>query len=730
MRLTLRTLLAYLDDTLDPAEVKRIGQKIAESETAQELIARIREVTRKRSLTTPPLTGPNAPKWDANMAAEYLDNELTGEDLAELERICLESDVHLAEIAASHQILTLVEGEPALVPPTAKERMYGLVKGRESVPSRRAVAARASSSGDAGDDEAILGLPSFGGQGSWIKWAVPLLGLVLFIGLAASLFFTLPRPTAPGGGSAQANNTKDADKDKEKSKDIEAKKDDSKDGVKADSAGKEIAKAGDSKKDETKTPEPNKDEAKKDELKKDEPKKEEPKKDEAKKDEPKKDGTDKKTEVEKVLPPPSKPTLDITRLATYRGSINSNTPSILAQRRKDIYERVAQSGPINSGEPLVCMPGFVSEVRTESGMGLVLRGNTPELSPEQIPQMDYLLESSVVLHTNPDFDLDITLKQGRIYIANRKLSGPAYVRLRFRDEIWDLTLQTPDTEVCVELFSLYLRGINFEDGEEPLVQVYVWLLEGQAGLRVDTFHYSDMKAPMSVNWDNKKGQIQGPTALREKVPFIWDKQLPAVTRPPGWIEELKKMSEKLVGGPVTVGLKSIVENDASPEAQRILAIYCLSAVDDIRKLFDILGNENPRRGLDRDRAIFTLRRWIGRTAESGHLIYDPKTKTGFLKDKYSPSECKKILVLLHDFSDSQRREKETFDMLVDCLKSDKIAIRELGYWHLQRFAGPEAPKTFDPAAPAEIRAKGFDDWKKMVDSGKLPAGPRSGPMGK
>ena len=30
MRLTLRTLLAYLDDTLEPSETKMIGQKVAE----------------------------------------------------------------------------------------------------------------------------------------------------------------------------------------------------------------------------------------------------------------------------------------------------------------------------------------------------------------------------------------------------------------------------------------------------------------------------------------------------------------------------------------------------------------------------------------------------------------------------------------------------------------------------------------------------------------------------
>src|SRR3954451_4463708 len=99
MRLTLRTLLAYLDDTLDANETKMIGQKVAESDTAQELIARIREVTRRRRITTPTAGGPGG-KVDPNTIAEYLDNELTAEQLAEVEQLALSSDVHLAEIAA------------------------------------------------------------------------------------------------------------------------------------------------------------------------------------------------------------------------------------------------------------------------------------------------------------------------------------------------------------------------------------------------------------------------------------------------------------------------------------------------------------------------------------------------------------------------------------------------------------------------------------------------------
>src|SRR5438874_9234815 len=84
VRLTLRTLLAYLDDTLEPAEIKRIGQKVAESDAARELIARIKQVTRRRRLTTPPDGGPGE-RFDANVVASYLDNELSSEQVAEIE---------------------------------------------------------------------------------------------------------------------------------------------------------------------------------------------------------------------------------------------------------------------------------------------------------------------------------------------------------------------------------------------------------------------------------------------------------------------------------------------------------------------------------------------------------------------------------------------------------------------------------------------------------------------
>lgn len=125
MRLTLRTLLAYLDDVLEPHETREIGEKIAESEFASTLIKRIREVLRQRRISAPELAGPGSGP-DPNVVAEYIDNVLPAANVSDFERLCLESNMHLAEVAASHQILTLVLGEPVEVSEETRARMHAL----------------------------------------------------------------------------------------------------------------------------------------------------------------------------------------------------------------------------------------------------------------------------------------------------------------------------------------------------------------------------------------------------------------------------------------------------------------------------------------------------------------------------------------------------------------------------------------------------------------------------
>lgn len=131
LKLTLRTLLAWMDDALPPEEARNIGQRVNESPVARELIARIQKTTRRRRLTVPPSTGPEG--IDPNLVSGYLDNELSPEAVAEYEERCLRSEVNLAEVASCHQILSML-GQKAKVPGEARFRMYRLVKGRESAP--------------------------------------------------------------------------------------------------------------------------------------------------------------------------------------------------------------------------------------------------------------------------------------------------------------------------------------------------------------------------------------------------------------------------------------------------------------------------------------------------------------------------------------------------------------------------------------------------------------------
>lgn len=217
MRLTLRTLLAYLDDILEPADAREIGAKIAESSVAGSMVARIREVMRRRRITAPELTGPGSGP-DPNLVAEYLDNTLTPEGVTEIERLCLESDIHLAETAGCHQILTIVLGEPVEISSRSRERMYALgaiapPQGqtevsvvREPVPpataDTRRNAAAAAASVQPGDD-AFAKVPDYLRKRPLWRRLVPVAALAVLVGWLAlvvdslGLWQSRPPATAP-----------------------------------------------------------------------------------------------------------------------------------------------------------------------------------------------------------------------------------------------------------------------------------------------------------------------------------------------------------------------------------------------------------------------------------------------------------------------------------------------------------------------------------------------------
>jgi len=125
MRLTLRTLLGWVDGILPFEEQRLIGQMVAGSKVATRVAERIREGAACGSIDVP-LSGGPAVADDPNRVAEYLDNTLLSEHLEAFERFCIESRPHLAEVATCHRILAEMSRTPKLARmPRAQRSVLG-----------------------------------------------------------------------------------------------------------------------------------------------------------------------------------------------------------------------------------------------------------------------------------------------------------------------------------------------------------------------------------------------------------------------------------------------------------------------------------------------------------------------------------------------------------------------------------------------------------------------------
>src|SRR5207248_5691035 len=102
-----------------------------------------------------------------------------------------------------------------------------------------------------------------------------------------------------------------------------------------------------------------------------------------------------------------------TAAGTYVGGMGRRDPSVLVRQTDDGWERVGPGSTVYTPASLVSLPGFLSQINTRSGVGVLLRGHVPEFSIRDVGMMDLLLESAVVLYDSPKFDLDLWLKRGR-----------------------------------------------------------------------------------------------------------------------------------------------------------------------------------------------------------------------------------------------------------------------------------------------------------------------------
>ncbi|HEV3116213.1 MAG TPA: FHA domain-containing protein, partial [Gemmataceae bacterium] len=182
----------------------------------------------------------------------------------------------------------------------------------------------------------------------------------------------------------------------------------------------------------------------------------------------------------------------------------AKAPNILLQRESELFPwaRVRPRERLLAENSLLGLPGYRSSLVLDKGVRMVLWGNVPEFGA-----FPPLLESVVTLHPpGPDSDADFTLDRGRVVLAMNKPNGQARIRIRFRQQIWELTLGDASTEVAVELWGLYPGDIPF--GKDPVACLGLFV-KGQARLRAGE---RELVLPNSsqVTWANTNGQVVGP----------------------------------------------------------------------------------------------------------------------------------------------------------------------------------------------------------------------------
>lgn len=687
MRLTLRTLLAYLDDTLGPVETREIGLKVAENPPAQELIDRIKRVTRRRGLATPPSS--DGATSDPNTVADYLSDTLTPEQVAEFEKICLESDVHLAEVAACHQILTLLLSEQVRVPPSARRRMYQLVKGRESLPNRQpgntipvggAPPSEAPTGADDADAPLLLGMSAYSRSDTGARralWAV-VVG-VLLVGFAVAVWMALPPadPTQPVEVPTLAS---------------------ARQVVTPPTAA---ALPQPQPKPEVIKPAP---EVPAEPLEVVDPPR------------PAGEALVPEQDLGPKIPPPLADRVMI-------GQLEKPTAVVVRKQPGDeTWARVLPDEPtIITTDRLICLPGFRGTLRLESGVVVDLWGNVP---PELLQAP--ILEASVTPHLPPGgFEADLTVHAGRIYLTTRRAAG-ANVRLRIRDQIWDVALADDKTEFVLEVFHGLIPGAA---NEPPQTFAGLAVLTGQATLKQRYKPAVVLPKGGNAHWDSKAGPLvvrAKPDEMARKIQAQYLSRLrpyPDAERAKATLEALNDFATRLVDAKrVRAAFAEALQErpDVAPTRKDVaaarIAVFAFAAMADVNGLADALTD--PQRQLIRQTATQGLQ---------AAVALDPTLMSAFrqaLVDKagVGDADADTVMRLLRGLSDRDRTDPAMLDRLAAGLKSSAVCVRELTFQSLVTFLDPEdrAKETlaliaFDPGAPKESLEPQVRAWEKKIE---------------
>ncbi len=692
MRLTLRTMLAYMDGILDAEDAEDIGRRIEESEQATSLLHRTRDVMRRLRLAAPSLTD-RGPGLDPNTVAEYLDNTLHDNRVADFEKVCLDSDVHLAEVAACHQILALVLGEAAEIDPATRERIYGLtsLKTAEAEPQPPPAPDTPSSEEELAADAPTVTTRRKPTVPDYLrdppKRRRPLLrvafALVVALGLAVVVLGALGQfesDTPLGGalarlfGADQREEPQPAEPTEESPQppgpplsevpgpELPDPTDPAGPGG-PEAPGPESPEPPVTDPDQGPTAEPT----------------EQPGPPPAA-DQPKPQGE----EQPKVVPLPEPPKGLAGLMSEKQVLLRFHPPT-------GHWHRVPPQGVVTAGEKLLVLPTYrplLALMSAEVTIQLI-DGTQAELLP---------VDTSGVPGLKADY--------GRLVMRTVGKPG-ARIRLQVGNRSGVITFAEAKSVVALEAIPVHIPGSDPEAEPGSLV-ADVYAITGQV-LWDDTEGEPTVPIPEG-HWVMLSDQpSQPPTPVKELPKWVTGETMSPLDADRVASPNLER--ELLVDRSVRFGTRLILMelNDHRRKENRWLATRCLGHIGDFGPLVAVLNDPEHSR-VWTDQAIELLREAVARGPDTAAQV------RGALERQFT-QDATDLYRMLWGYTDSDLKDGGEALRLIESLEDETLAVRTLGYWNLRNIFG--LTLQYLPTAPEPTRRACAQKWRDRLESGEL-----------
>jgi hypothetical protein len=373
---------------------------------------------------------------------------------------------------------------------------------------------------------------------------------------------------------------------------------------------------------------------------------------------------------------------------------------------------VKQGEALHAGELLLGLPGAVIDSH-DGSVQLTFRGNLRQSAAVPI------IESAVLLHASKDGDLDFTIDRGQIEFANRKDRGDAKVVSRARDYKAEITME-PGAVCSVGAFGRWLTGVPFRKNARadyaPMLHLVFLVLKGEVTLQLDgtTLAMNAPPGPAMIEWDSVYGADPSPQRL-DRVP-AWATSEGESVQTKRRRALLDQFRQTILKTSIEGAIDEFLSSDDS--ARRRMAINFMGATDDLGRLAATLANGDHADV--REWGILALRHWIGRGPGQDQKLFERLLKT----KGYTPVDAETCMELLHSFGEAEVSRPELYETLIDYLGHEKLAIRDLAYWHLVRLTPAGAPINYDPQVAEESRNLAIARWRKLIPPGKMPPNPQ------